>query len=328
MKNIIEIKNVSKEFKIRANKNIFTGLFSPQYKHVLAVDDVSFSVSEGESLAFLGPNGAGKTTTTKMLSGLIYPTSGELSVLGYNPFNRENAFLRQIGLVMGSKSGLNWDLTPNQSFKLLKLIYKLSDKVYEQTLSTLVDLLDVRDYLDIQVRRLSLGQRMKLELIGAILHSPKVLFLDEPTIGLDITSKKNIRQFLKKLQQEFNITLILTSHDMDDVENVCDRVVIINKGKKVYDDNLASLVSEYSKEKHVQVFFDNKITSSSFEWLHQGSVSEVTQNSAKFEVPYDYFPTFLSSVVSKNDVLDIDVLSIPLEDIIEDVFKKEVQSLV
>src|SRR4030066_1963952 len=256
MNKIVEVKNLSRQFRIRTNKNIFTGIFDPKNQKINAVQDVSFDVSEGESLAFLGPNGAGKTTTTKMMTGLIYPTSGSATVLGYTPSDRRKDFLMQIGVVMGNKSGLSWDLTGEQSFDFIRKIYHLDEKRYKETLNNLCGLLDVKNHLNKQVRKLSLGERMKMELIGAILHQPKVLFLDEPTIGLDITSKKNIRNFLRDIQKNSNITLVLTSHDMDDVEKVCDRVVVINKGVKVYDDQLSKLVNEYNKKKFIKVYFE------------------------------------------------------------------------
>ena len=208
-------------------------------------------------MAFLGPNGAGKTTTTKMLTGLIYPTSGNIEVLGYTPAERKKDFLMQIGLVMGNKSGLSWDLTAEQSLDFIKKIYCIEEKAFNNTLDKLTELLNVKEHLKKQLRKLSLGERMKIELISAILHKPKVLFLDEPTIGLDITSKKNIRNFLREIQTGSKITLILTSHDMDDVEKVCDRVLVINKGYKVYDDHLEKLVEEYSRKKYIKFFLEN-----------------------------------------------------------------------
>lgn len=326
MEKTIEVKNLNKTFKIRTNKNIITGFINPKYKEVNAVIDISFSVNEGESVAFLGPNGAGKTTTTKMLSGLMYPTSGEINVLGYKPFDRKTEFLMQIGLVMGNKSGLSWDLTPKQSFYLLQKIYKIEDKKYTETLDNLCQILEIGDYLDTQVRKLSLGERMKVELIGAILHSPRVLFLDEPTIGLDITSRKNIRKFLRKLQKEFNITLILTSHDMDDISGVCDKVMIINKGKKIYDNSLEKLISDYSDKKYVKVYF--KETPDNFKWLSYGSAEEKTQDYILFEIEKDKFSKFVNEIVSRYDILDLDIIAVPLDDVIEDVFKREVSSIV
>lgn len=320
MRKIIEVKNLSKKFKIRTNKNLLTGIFDPKYLEVTAVQNVSFEVNEGEALAFLGPNGAGKTTTTKMLTGLVHPSRGTVRVLGYTPYERKKDFLMQIGLVMGNKTGLSWDLTGEQSFDFIKKIYKVEDNVYKRTLEELTELLDVKKHLTKQIRKLSLGERMKLELIGAILHRPKVLFLDEPTIGLDITSKKNIRAFLKKIQQNSNITIVLTSHDMDDIEKVCDRVIVINKGMKVYDDQLPKLVNDYNKKKFIKVYFENLPTDlKSFSYAKADSIEG---DNVVFEVDKAEVSRLISDIIGKYTILDIDIISVPLEEMIEDIFNK------
>jgi len=319
MERLIKVENLNKQFKIRTNKNIITGLFNPKFQFVDAVNNVSFEVNEGDSLAFLGPNGAGKTTTTKMLTGLIYPSSGTAEVLGYTPSDRKKEFLMQIGLVMGGKSGLSWDLTAEQSFDFIRKIYGLEGPAYKNTLDKLTEILDVRRHLNKQIRKLSLGERMKMELIGAILHNPKVLFLDEPTIGLDITSKKNIRGFLREIQRDSNITLILTSHDMDDVEKVCDRVVVINKGHKVYDDSLDTLVGKYNKKKYIKFFLDNGSDNLKFDYAEQVSRGS---DSVLFEVEKENTSRLISEVLEKGNILDIDIVSVPLEEMIEDIFEK------
>lgn len=320
MENIVEVNNLTKCFRLRTNKNILTGIFNPKYQIVKAVQNVSFSIKEGESLAFLGPNGAGKTTTTKMLTGLIHPTSGEAKVLGFTPFDRKKAFLTQIGLVMGNKSGLSWDLTGEQCFDFVRRIYGIEGGAYKKTLKALCELLNVNEHLNKQIRKLSLGERMKMELIGAILHQPKVLFLDEPTVGLDITSKKNIRRFLREIQQNNKITLILTSHDMDDVEKVCDRVIVINKGFKVYDDQLPKLVSEYNKLKYLKIYFESvPVDLASYGYAR---IEKVEGDTVTFEVEKEYVPKLISEILSKNNVLDIDIVSVPLDEIIEDIFTK------
>ncbi len=320
MKKVIEVNNLTKQFKIRTNKNIFTGMFDPKYRIVKAVQNVSFDVYEGESLAFLGPNGAGKTTTTKMLTGLIYPTSGEASVLGFTPSERKRKFLMQIGLVMGNKSGLSWDLTGEQSFDFMKKIYQIDENSYKKTLSNLCELLDVGKHLNTQIRKLSLGERMKMELIGAILHQPKVLFLDEPTIGLDITSKKNVRNFLREIQKNSSITLVLTSHDMDDIERVCDRVVVINEGFKVYDDKLDNLVANYNKKKFIKVIYET--LPKDLDSLNYAEITKIEGDIVTFEVEKDMVSRLMSDAVGRNSVLDIDIVSVPLEEMIEDIFKK------
>lgn len=259
--NIIEIKNISKIYKTRTENNLIKAIFDPKLKFNKAVDNISFSIKPGECVAFLGPNGAGKTTTTKMMTGLIYPTEGVVQVLGYKPQDRDKNFLNRIGLVMGNKSGMAWDLTVNNSMELSSVIYGLplinlnnidnpiSD--YEKYISELVLSLfptNLERLWNTQVRKLSLGERMKFELINSILHKPDVLFLDEPTIGLDITSKKNIRQFIRKLNIETKTTIILTSHDMDDIENICDRVIVITSGKISYDGSISDLKNNNEKK--------------------------------------------------------------------------------
>lgn len=322
MSNIIEIKNFSKKFKIRTNKNIFTGLFNPKYKVVEAVKDISFSIKEGESLAFLGPNGSGKTTTIKALTGLLFPSSGELRVLGYNPFERDRIFLKQIGLVMGNKAGLSWDLTARQSFNLLQKIYEIPVAECEKRIDEMTELFHLKHVLNTPLRSVSLGERMKLELIGAILHNPKVLFLDEPTIGLDIISKKNIRIFLRDVQKRFGTTLLLTSHDMDDVEKVCDRVVIINHGQMIYDNFLDSLLTNYRKERVVTFYFDN--VPEGLADIGRSKIEEQQSDFISFRVSAERMPKLIEEVTTKHSVLDIEIKLIPLEDIIEDLFSKKV----
>ncbi len=321
MEPVIKIDNLSKEFKIRTNRNIITGLFNPKNKIVKAVDDVSFSVNEGESLAFLGPNGAGKTTTIKTLTGLLYPTSGNVEILGYNPFDRDPQFLKQIGLVMGNKAGLSWDLTAAQSFDLIQKIYEIPLEAYKERVERFTSLFNLKHVLNTQLRSVSLGERMKLELIGAILHNPKILFLDEPTIGLDIISKKNIRIFLRDIQKHAKITIILTSHDMDDVEKVCDRVVVINHGQKIYDGRLEKLMGDYQKERVVVFYFES--VPGEVVGIKHTEIEEQKDDSIALRVSSERMPKLIAEVTSKYPVLDIDIKSIPLEDIIEDLFQRD-----
>jgi ABC-2 type transport system ATP-binding protein len=320
MSNVIEVHNLSKYYRSRTNKNLITGIFDPQYTYAKAVDEISFQVKKGEAVAFLGPNGAGKTTTTKMMTGLIYPSGGEMHVLGFTPFEREKNFLKRIGLVMGNKSGLNWDLTANQSFWLFQNIYEISDRTFKERVTYMTELLRVEKLLDVQVRRLSLGERMKLELIGSLLHNPEILFLDEPTIGLDIISKKNIRLFLKEIQKQYDTTLILTSHDMDDVERVCERVIMINKGKIVYDDSLHHLTHEYNQFRYVRFIFDSHIPKEQLE--QRGNILEVNSDSCLVRVHSDKLVDLISYIASNHHLADIHIESVPLEEIIEKILWK------
>jgi ABC-2 type transport system ATP-binding protein len=253
-----------------------------------------------------------------MLSGLVYPSKGEISVLGFTPFDRKRDFLMQIGLVMGNKAGLNWDLTPSQSFNLLRQIYGIPKDVYEERINRLTTLLSTEKFLNTQVRKLSLGERMKMELIGAILHSPKVLFLDEPTIGLDIISKQKIRDFLREIQRTSKITILLTSHDMDDVEKVCDRVIVITEGQKVYDDSISKLTAEYQKFRYVTFVFIQKPEKI------QTNCEVIEENSASItlKVKSEEMPNLVGEFTQKYQLDDINIISTPLEEIISDIFKK------
>ncbi|MBI3559248.1 ATP-binding cassette domain-containing protein, partial [Candidatus Gottesmanbacteria bacterium] len=226
----IIVSHLSKYYQVHQKEPGLGGsiksLFRRKYYDVKAVDDVSLEIGEGELVGFIGPNGAGKTTTLKTLSGLLYPTKGEVSVLGYTPWKRQPEFQKQFALVMGQKNQLWWDLPAIESFILNKEIYEVQDERYQRMLADLADLLEVKDLLKVQVRKLSLGERMKMELIAALIHSPKVLFLDEPTIGLDVVAQKKMRDFIKIYNQKYQATIILTSHYMDDVKELCQRIII------------------------------------------------------------------------------------------------------
>jgi len=258
---IIKIDRLQKDYSVKIKQSFWKNAFFPKYKAISAVNDISFYIDRGESVALLGPNGAGKTTTMKMLSGLLYPTSGKVDVLGFFPFDRKNEYLKRIGLVMGNRSGLAWDLTPNQNFELAKKIYGISDHDFLERVGRLTEMLDVEKFLDKQVRKLSLGERMKLELVASLLHNPEILYLDEPTIGLDIISKQRIRSFLRDIQRESRITLLLTSHDMDDVEKVSDRVIVINHGQIVFDDSMPKLLRNYQDKKYLTLVLTETVTS-------------------------------------------------------------------
>jgi ABC-2 type transport system ATP-binding protein len=316
---VIVVEHLVKEFRSRGNKNLLTSLWRPEWQVARAVDDISFSIEKGEAVAFLGPNGAGKTTTTKMMAGLIYPSSGQVLVLDRNPFLRQPDLLRRIGLVMGNRSGLNWDLTARQSYELFGIIYEIAPHTLKQRIEELTTMLDVVDKLDAQVRRLSLGERMKLELIGAILHQPEVLFLDEPTIGLDITSKQVIREFLSGLHAEGRTTLILTSHDMDDIESVCDRVIIINDGAKVYDASMSELLEKYSSKRSVQVTFAQQPAEKNL--ASMAGYIGVVQDTASFEVEAEEVTALIGAITRKHQPIDIQIHARPLEAIIAEIYE-------
>lgn len=256
----IEVKNLSRTYEYyRKQPGLLGSLMSFVYREKLyaqAVKDISFSVEPGEIVGFLGPNGAGKTTTLKMLAGILHPTGGEVKVLGYIPAKRERAYQKQFAFVMGQKNQLIQVLPAIETFMVNKEIYEIPDKEFQKTLQELVDLFGISAILDIQVKKLSLGQRMKCELVAALLHRPKVLFLDEPTIGLDVIAQKNIRDFIKKYNQEKKTTIILTSHYMEDIKELCRRVIIINLGTIIYDGTLDDLMRKYAPYKLLKVVFN------------------------------------------------------------------------
>jgi ABC-2 type transport system ATP-binding protein len=316
---IIDVQNLTKIYKIRKGGSSMFRMFSRDFKEFRAVDDISFSINKGESVALLGPNGAGKTTTMKMLTGLIYPTSGRLEVLGYTPFDKKPEFLKRIGLVMGNKSGLDWDLTPRQSFQLFQKIYGIPKNKFKERVDLLTSLLSTEDFMDTQVRKLSLGERLKMEIVGSLLHDPEVLFLDEPTIGLDIISKQKVRNFFRKVQKETGVTLLLTSHDMDDIERVCDRVIVINNGRKIHDDSLSNLTSHYKKERYIKVIFRKMPDPPN---VPDSEIVELGDETTTYKISQNNLSSFLAYVTAKFDILDVDILSIPLDEIISDLFQK------
>src|SRR5580692_9704558 len=261
---MIEVQNLTRIFRTYKKKPGFwggvKGLFNRTYDETAAAKDVSFSIAEGEFVGFLGPNGAGKTTTLKMLSGLIFPTSGTARVAGFDPTKRENAYRRIFALVLGQKNQLWWDLPAIESFALLRAIYGLPVAEYRRTLDELVALLDIRNKLDVMVRELSLGERMKMELIAALLHRPRVLFLDEPTIGLDVISQKAVRQFLRDYNSGNRIVTMLTSHYMQDIQELCKRVIIIDKGRIFFDGPLATIIDRFATHKILDLSFEEGAT--------------------------------------------------------------------
>lgn len=293
-------------------------LFVRKNEVVKAVEDISFAIKEGEFVGFIGPNGAGKTTTLKCLSGLLYPTKGDIKVLGYTPFDRKTAFLKQISLVMGQKNQLWWDLPAMETFLLNKEIYEIPDDRFNEVLDDLTRLLEVEDILHVPVRKLSLGQRMKMELIAALIHSPKVLFLDEPTIGLDVVMQKKIREFLKALNQKYKTTIILTSHYMGDVEELCKRVIVINFGKLLYDGDLDSLVKKHAPYKHISVVLSEYVDPKKLEDF--GTTSKFDYPEWVVRVKKEDSNDVAARILQKLPVEDITIEDPDIEDVIRDVF--------
>jgi len=257
---IICVKELCKSYKVvKRNsgfKNAIKSFFKREYEEIKAVDNITFTVKEGEIVGYIGPNGAGKSTTIKMLSGILKPDIGEILINEMNPVVDRIKYVREIGVVFGQKSQLWWDIPAAESFDLLKDIYKIPDVEYNKTRNELVSLLELEEVIKIPVRQLSLGQRMKCELVASLLHNPKILFLDEPTIGLDAISKVVVRDFIKKINKEKKVTVILTTHDMADIETLASRVIVIGHGKKLYDGSISDIKKKYSKEKIVEIYYD------------------------------------------------------------------------
>ena len=290
-----------------------------KHREVRAVDDISFEIGQGEIVGFLGPNGAGKTTTLKMLSGLLYPTSGEARVLGHLPSKREREFLRRITLVMGNRNQLQWDLPALDSYELNRAIYRLPRPGFVELRDELIELLDVGDLVRKPVRNLSLGERMKVEIVGSLLHRPEVLFLDEPTIGLDVTMQKRIREFVAEYNRRYEATVLLTSHYMADVVALCRRVVVIHNGRILFDGPLARLGDEFEAFKTLTV----ELEDAAVDLSGYGDVLEREDGRVKLRVPKAETARVTARLLAERDVADLTVEDPPIEDVIELVFAQE-----
>lgn len=298
-------------------------LVKRRHREVKAVDGVSFEVEPGEVVGFLGPNGAGKTTTLKMLAGLLHPTSGIGQVLDYEPWQRKRDFLRAITLVMGQRNQLNWDIPASDSFELNRVIYRVPRDQYRDTLRELTELLDLDSLISKPVRNLSLGERMKCEIAAALLHRPRILFLDEPTIGLDVTAQRRIREFIREYNQRHDATILLTSHYMADVEALCKRVVVIHHGRILFDGALTDLVRRFSPHKTIAVELDGLVPSNNYAAF--GEV--VSQNDARvmLRVPKVDTARVASRLLRELPVSDLTIEDPPIEEVIEQVFAQEVE---
>lgn len=296
-------------------------LFSREKTEVQAVKGVDLSIEQGELVGFLGPNGAGKTTTLKMLSGILYPSSGEAKVLGFTPSDRKPEMLRQISLVMGNKMQLWWDLPAWDSFLVLKELYEVDDAQFKRRTDRLIEALDLKDKVNTQVRKLSLGERMKCELVAALLHSPRVVFLDEPTIGLDVVSQKRIRDFLKELHAEDNCTVLLTSHYMQDVQELCDRVVVIDHGSLVFEGTLDQLSERFSDTRRVVLTFSESVLAADLE--RYGKVIGEVGDTATIQVPRAETAQATSAMLQALPVSDVAIEEVAMDDIIRDLFTRK-----
>ena len=325
MVDLIVVKNLSRNYKVaKRNGHILKFLFARSYDTIQAVNQISFSIKKGEMVGFVGPNGAGKSTTIKMLSGILAPSSGSVAVLGADPFKKRKQNARHIGVVFGQRSQLWWDLPIGDTFTLLKKIYKIEDEVYDRNLALFKEYLDLEGIWNQPVRQLSLGQRMRAEIAAAILHQPDLLFLDEPTIGLDIVAKRQIRQFIKMYNSLYQTTVILTSHDMKDIEEICVRIILIDKGKIVVDCLMDNLQKEYGNTAIMHVNLNTSVK----QFEIPGAVGTLEDNGYKWKFIVDKTATTTGHVVFEIskivEILDLEIQEQAVEDIVHNIYKNGV----
>jgi ABC-2 type transport system ATP-binding protein len=314
----IELTKVYRTFRKESGlRGAIKGLLRRRYDETRAADRVTFQIKEGEFVGFLGPNGAGKTTVLKMLSGLLNPTSGEARVLGFVPWERRNEMKRQFSLLMGQKNALWWDLPAQESLELNRAIYGIDRARFEKVVGGLSELLEVTDKMNVMVRELSLGERMKMELISALIHEPRVLFLDEPTIGLDVVSQKRVREFLRLYNSEHRIVTLLTSHYMQDIQELCDRVLIIDHGKIFFDGPLEQIVDRFSGDKIISLNFAEE---SQCDFSEFGEIVSRAPLSLQLRVPRAHVTEIARRLLEACDVSDINVQEMPIEDVIRSLF--------
>jgi len=318
---VVHVRELRKTFEVPEReaglRHAAKGLVRRKTREVKAVDGISFAIEPGEVVGFLGPNGAGKTTTLKMLSGLLYPTSGEARVLGHVPSKRDKDYLRRITLVMGNRNQLQWDLPALDSFELNRAIYRLPRERYLRSRDELIELLEIGDLVRKPVRQLSLGERMKVEIVGSLLHDPQVLFLDEPTIGLDVTMQKRIRSFVAEYNRHHGATVLLTSHYMADVEALCKRVIVIHHGRLLYDGQLTGLAQTFAAYKTIGVALENGRVDTLAAY---GEVIHEDGDWVTLRVPKDETSQVAARILSEQRVLDLTIEEPPIEDVIELVF--------
>ena len=323
MSSVITISQLAKHYQVPERegglKAALTSLFNRKYKTVKAVDGITFTIEPGEVVGFLGPNGAGKTTTLKMLSGLLHPTSGEVSVMGYEPRKRTHDYLQQITLVMGNRNQLTWDLPALDSFDLQRAVYGIPMDQFKVTRDEFIELLDLKELVTKPVRNLSLGERMKMEIVAALLHRPKVLFLDEPTLGLDVTMQRRIRTFIAEYNRRYNATVLLTSHYMADVEALCKRVIVIHHGRILFDGDLSNLVNQFSSYKTLSLTLQNP----EIDLSKYGEVVSKEDGRVTLRVPKAQTSQVTARLLSDLQVDDLTVEDAPVDDVIDQVFSQK-----
>ena len=317
---MIVVKNLTKIYKAyRKSGNLIKDIFFRKYEDILALDKISFEISKNELVGFIGPNGAGKTTTLKILSGILYPTSGKVSVLGFSPFEKKEAFLKQTSFVMGQRNQLIWDLPAIDTFLLNKEIYELDEEKFKKNLQKLTAIFSAEKLIQKPVKMLSLGERMKMEFIAALLHQPKIVFLDEPTIGLDIFSQEAIRNFIKDYQKEFKATIILTSHYLEDVKRLAKRLIIINKGKILYDGSLTTILQKFSSVKYVSLILEKEIKK---EMLFKiGKPIAYQFPKVVFRIQKKDLPQVVAYINDQIPYLDLAIEDEKIEEVIKNIFE-------
>lgn len=329
METMINVEHLCKTFKIQRRGTGFAGavknIFHPTYEYKKAVNDVSFSIEEGEMVGFIGPNGAGKSTTVKMLSGILYPDSGSVTVAGYIPHKQRKDYVANIGVVFGQKSQISWDLSPLDSYEVIKHIYRIPDKLYSDNLARYTELLDMGDFIDRPVRQLSLGQRMRADIAAALLHSPKIVFFDEPTIGIDVVGKDKIRRFIRTLNETDNITMIFTTHDMQDIEQTCRRLIIIDDGKKLYDGSLENVRTGCVSTRIIEAEIEGApsgLDIKDTEITHDESTGKLT---VTFDVGKISASEVMTALMNTHSVKDISIKEPGIDAVIRDIYEGRVK---
>ncbi|MBQ8534456.1 MAG: ATP-binding cassette domain-containing protein [Bacilli bacterium] len=320
---VIQVNNLSKDFKVKIKEKGLKGslksLVKPKYKIIKAVKNVSFSVEKGEMIAFIGPNGAGKSTSIKMMTGILYPDKGDIDILGYNPVKDRKKLAYEIGCVFGQKEQLWTHLTPYDNFKFFGAIYDIPESIVEKKIKELNDLFELNEFMNTPVRNLSLGQRIRCEIVASLIHEPKILFLDEPTIGLDPVVKENIRTLIKRMNKEYKTTVVLTSHDVSDIEKLCKRVIIVNKGQIVLDDSMENLKYHYLNKKIVEAKMKEQVNLDDEE-----GITILKDKGYNLKIEVDTKKRSVSDalkLLNPDNIVDINISNIPLENIISEIYK-------
>ena len=323
----IEVKNISKEFKVNKRSagipGMIANMFVPKFEIKKAVNDLSFTIEKGEMVGFIGPNGAGKSSTIKMLSGILCPDKGSISVAGYIPYKQRKAYVGNIGVVLGQKSQLQWDLPVIDSFELLRAIYRIPEEKYKKNLERFTEMLDMKGFINQPVRQLSLGQRMRSDIVASLLHSPEIVFFDEPTIGVDIIGKETIRSFIKELNEQDKVTMIFTTHDMQDIEQTCKRIIIIDKGSLMYDGSLQEIRSKYGTTRRLIAEFNEETVVAP---IKNVIIEDLKDRKVSFTFDNNVVDVnkLMHEVLEKYSVHDVTVAEPEIESIIQKMYNGEV----